>query len=65
MKLESKFDCMKVAEKKKHNPMYLFVVYFFICSCHLSKHISLCELFWYPSPDDGYWNRNVNVDIIS
>ena len=45
--------------------MYLFVVYFFICSCHLSKHPSLCKLFWYPSPDDGYWNRNVNVDFTS
>ena len=31
----------------------------FICSCFLSKYLSLCELFWYPSPDDGYWNRNV------
>ena len=31
----------------------------FICSCYLSKHPLLCELFWYPSPDDGYWNRNV------
>ena len=29
------------------------------------KHPSLCELFWYPSPDDGYWNRNVNVDLLS
>ena len=24
-------------------------VYFFICSYHLSKHPSLCELFWYSS----------------
>ena len=23
------------------------------------KSILLCELFWYQSPDDGYWNRNV------
>ena len=32
---------------------------FLICSCHLIKHPSLCELFWCTSPDDGYWNRNV------
>ena len=38
---------------------------FFICSCHLNKHPSLCELFWYSSPDDGYWNRNVNFDFTS
>ena len=38
---------------------------FLICSCHLSKHPLLYELFWYPSPDDGYWNRNVNVIINS
>ena len=23
------------------------------------------ELFWYPSPDDGYWNWNVNVYFTS
>ena len=38
---------------------------FLICSCHLSKHPSLCELFWYPSLDVGFWNRNVNVDFTS
>ena len=38
---------------------------FLICSCHLSKHPLLCELLWYPSPDDRYWNRNVNVDFTS
>ena len=27
---------------------------FLICSCLLSKHPSLSELFWYPSPDDCY-----------
>ena len=31
----------------------IFSLYFFIFSCHISKHPSLCELFWYPSPDDG------------
>ena len=31
----------------------------FFCSCYLSKHPSLCELFWYLNPDDGYWNQNV------
>ena len=36
-----------------------------IGSSHLSKHPSLCELFWCPSPDDGYWIRNVNVDFTS
>ena len=41
------------------------IIIIIICSCHLSKHPSLCELFWYPSPDDGYWNRNVNVDFAS
>ena len=45
--------------------MYLFVVYFSFGSFHLSKHPSLCELFWYPSPDDGYWNQNVNVNFTS
>ena len=48
--------------------MHVYVSFrciFHICSCHLSKHPSLCELFWYPSPDDGYWNRNVNVDFTS
>ena len=38
---------------------------FLIYSFHLSKLPSLCELFWYPSTDDGYWNRNVNVDFTS
>ena len=38
---------------------------FLICSCHLSKHPSQCELFWYPRPDDGYWNWNVNLDFKS
>ena len=38
---------------------------FLICSCYLSKHPLLWELFWYPSPDDGYWDRNVNVDFAS
>ena len=39
--------------------MCTFIYFRCICSCYLSKHPSLCELFWYPSPDDGYWNRNV------
>ena len=34
-----------------------------ICSCYLDKHPSLFELFWYPSPDDGYWNRNVQCRL--
>ena len=48
--------------------VYVYVSFrciFLICSCHLSKHPSLCELFSYQSPDDGYWNRNVNVDFTS
>ena len=39
--------------------LYPFCWILFLCSCHFSKHLSLCELFWYPSPEDGYWNRNV------
>ena len=38
---------------------------FLIYSCRPSKHPSLCELFWYPSPDDGYWNRNFSVNFTS
>ena len=34
---------------------------FFICSSYLSKHPSLYKLFWYSSPDDGYWNWNVQL----
>ena len=44
------------------NAMCTFVSFrciLFNCSCHPSKHPSLCELFCYPSPEDGYWNRNV------
>ena len=36
-----------------------FCCILFICSCYLSKHPSVSELLWYPSPDDGYWNQNI------
>ena len=38
---------------------------FLICSCHLSNHPSILWTILYPSPDDGYYNRNVNVDFTS
>ena len=38
---------------------------FLICSCHLNNHPSILWTILYPSPDDGYYNRNVNVDFIS
>ena len=48
------------------NAMCKFVSFryiLFICSCYLGKHLSQCELFWYPSPDDGYWNRNIQYQL--
>ena len=36
---------------------------FLICSCHLNNHPSILWTILYPSPDDGYYNRNVNVDF--
>ena len=38
---------------------------FLICSCHLSNHPSIFWTILYPSPDDGYYNRNVNIDFTS
>ena len=38
---------------------------FLICSCHLGNHPSILWTILYPSPDDGYYNRNVNVDFTS
>ena len=38
---------------------------FLICSCHLNNHPSILWTILYPSPDDGYYNRNVNVDFTS
>ena len=38
---------------------------FLICFCHLSNHPSILWTILYPSPDDGYYNRNVNVDFTS
>ena len=35
------------------------------CSCHLNNHPSILWTILYPSPDDGYYNRNVNVDFTS
>ena len=45
--------------------LHIFSLYILICSCHLSKNPSQWELFWYLNPDDGYWNRNVNIDFTS
>ena len=53
--------------------MYLVLVHvylsfrciFLICSCHLNNHPSILWTILYPSPDDGYYNRNVNVDFTS
>ena len=36
-----------------------------ICFCHLNNHPSILWTILYPSPDDGYYNRNVNVDFTS
>ena len=38
---------------------------FLICSCHLNNPPSILWTILYPSPDDGYYNRNVNVDFTS
>ena len=52
--------------RKKYVHVYLsFRCIFLICSCHLSNHPSILWTILYPSPDDGYYNRNVNVDFTS
>ena len=45
--------------------VYLFVVYFSFAPVISAITHLYCELFLYPSPDDGYYNRNVNVDFTS
>ena len=51
---------------ERHVHVYLsFRCIFLICSCHLSNHPSILWTILYPSPDDGYYNRNVNVDFTS
>ena len=51
---------------ERHVHVYLsFRCIFLICSCHLNNHPSILWTILYPSPDDGYYNRNVNVDFTS
>ena len=53
-------------EFERYVHVYLsFRCIFLICSCHLSNHPSILWTILYPSPDDGYYNRNVNVDFTS
>ena len=45
--------------------IYIYIYIYILCFCHLNNHPCILWTILYPSPDDGYYNRNVNVDFTS